>query len=57
MGVGVPLGHEGGFASLIDLRTGDIVWVNHVPSGVGELRDKEDARKTVEQLFKDLPED
>jgi len=55
-GVGVSMGSEGGFASLVDLRTGDIVWFNQVVSGAGELRDEQGARTTVDQLFKDLPE-
>lgn len=55
MGVGVVTGGEVGFASLIDLRTGDIVWFNKVTSGAGELRDEETARATVDALFKDLP--
>lgn len=54
-GVGVSTGQEIGFASLIDLRTGDVVWFNKVASGVGELREKENARLTVDSLLKDLP--
>jgi hypothetical protein len=56
VGVGVPVGSESGFASLIDLRTGDIVWFNHVAAGAGELRKENSARQTVDQLFKDIPE-
>lgn len=54
-GVGVPMGSEHGFASLVDLKSGDIVWFNMVNAGVGELRDAENARKTVDNLFKDIP--
>ena len=39
-GVGVATGSEGGFASLIDLKTGDIVWFNVVNAGSGELRNE-----------------
>ena len=53
---GVSAGSESGFASLVDLRTGDIVWFNQVTKGVGELREKAGARATVDVLFKDLPE-
>ena len=55
-GVGIAVGGEGGFASLVDLRTGDIVWFNRVASGVGELREKDGARAAVDYLLKDLPE-
>ncbi len=54
-GVGVSGGYEHGFASLVDLNSGDIVWFNGVSAGVGELRDAASARKTVNALFKDIP--
>lgn len=54
-GVYVAQGGEVGFASLVDMRTGDIVWFNKVDSGVGELREKENARLTVDNLFRNLP--
>ncbi len=54
-GVGVNTGSEHGFASLVDLKTGDIVWFNVVNAGVGELRDADSAAKTVDALFKDIP--
>ena len=55
-GAGVSRGSESGFASLVDLRTGDIVWFNQVTQGVGELREKDGARATVDVLFKEMPE-
>ena len=55
-GVGVGTGSEGGFASLIDLKTGDIVWFNVVTAGSGELRNEKGAVTAVNTLFKDLPE-
>jgi hypothetical protein len=55
-GIGISTGSEGGFASLIDLRTGDIVWFNKVVAGVGELRDEKGAEAAVGALFKDMPE-
>jgi hypothetical protein len=54
-GVGVSTGSERGFASLVDLHTGNIVWFNQITTGVGELRYKEGARATIDALFKDLP--
>lgn len=54
-GVGVPMGSEHGFASLVDLKNGDIVWFNRVYGGQGELRDPDGAAKTVAQLFQNIP--
>lgn len=54
-GAGVSTGSESGFASLVDLRSGDIVWFNRVTSGAGELKEKDGARATIDVLFKDLP--
>jgi hypothetical protein len=54
-GVGVATGYEGGFASLVDLKTGDVVWFNTVAVGAGEMRDPDGARTAVEGLFKDIP--
>lgn len=54
-GVGVSTGSESGFASLVDLKSGDIVWFNVVGAGSGELRDVNGAAAAVKTLFKDLP--
>ena len=54
-GVGVPMGSESGFASLVDLKSGDIVWFNRVIAGSGELRDPEGARTAVNKLLADIP--
>jgi hypothetical protein len=54
-GVGVPMGSESGFASLVDLKTGDIVWFNNVTAGSGELRDADGARTTVNKLLGTIP--
>lgn len=55
-GVGIGAGSETGFASLVDLNTGNIVWFNQVTVGSGELRNKDGARATINTLFKGLPE-
>ena len=54
-GMGVNTGSEGGFASLVDLRTGDVVWFNVVGVGAGELRDPDGAAAAVDELFSDIP--
>lgn len=48
-------GAEYGFASLVDLKTGDIVWFNIVRAGSGELRDPNGAVMAVETLLQDMP--
>jgi hypothetical protein len=48
-------GSEHGFASLVDLKTGDIVWFNVVGAGSGELREETGAETAVRTLFKDMP--
>ena len=55
-GVAVPTTAEFGFASLVDLHSGDIVWFNKVDVGAGELRDPGGARQVIDTLFKGLPE-
>ena len=55
VGAGVATGSEHGFASLVDLKTGDIVWFNVVNAGAGELRNKDGAATAVRTLFKDIP--
>lgn len=49
------VGSESGFASLVDLKTGDVVWFNVVTAGSGELRNKDGAASAVRTLFKDIP--
>lgn len=51
----VPGGLQSGFASLVDLRTGRIVWFNRVLSVNGDLRNADDARDTVGELLQGLP--
>lgn len=55
-GANLEMGSEEGFASLVDLETGDIVWFNVVNAGSGELREKSGAAAAVKTLFKDMPE-
>jgi hypothetical protein len=54
-GVAVPGGHQLGFASLVDLETGNIVWFNRVLRNTGDLRNAEAARETAKTLLAGLP--
>lgn len=44
-----------GFASLVDLETGDVVWFNHLFSTVGDLREPEPARDAIDTLLEGSP--
>ena len=57
LGVGIipASGLQIGFASLVDLRTGNVVWYNRLLNGSGDLRDEKTSTGTVDELLKDLP--
>jgi hypothetical protein len=55
LGVGVPGGRQIGFASLVDLRSGDILWFNRLFNPAGDLRTPEPAAKAVQSLLTQMP--
>ncbi len=48
-------GQQQGFASLVDLESGDIVWFNQVSSTSGDLRQVEPASTSIKLLLKGMP--
>ena len=54
-GIGVQGGTQVGFASLVDLRTGKIVWFNRLISSTGSLKEDKPAAATVKNLLAGLP--
>ena len=48
-------GSQVGFASLVDLRSGDIVWFNRLFSEAGDLRTPEPAREAIQNLLDKIP--
>jgi hypothetical protein len=48
-------GEQVGFASLVDLKTGNVVWFNLLTSSTGDLRDPKGAQVTVDNLLKGIP--
>lgn len=48
-------GNQAGFASLIDLETGHIIWFNRMASGSGDIRNESGADRAIELLLKDVP--
>lgn len=56
LGVGVPAGMQIGYASLVDLRSGQVVWFNRLLRGHGDLREAEPAAETVTALLDRFPD-
>lgn len=55
-GVGIPLGQQVVHSSLVDLRTGQVVWFNVAIAGPNaDMRSPEGAQSLVESLLKDAP--
>jgi hypothetical protein len=50
-------GRQVAFASLVDLRTGDVVWFNALHSPVGDIRTPEGAQKMMKALLHPLAAD
>jgi hypothetical protein len=55
LGVGIGNGAQVGVASLVDLRSGNVVWFNRMVRNIGELRTEEGARESIATLLADLP--
>lgn len=56
LGVGVQGGLQTGYASLVDLRTGQVMWFNRLLRGTGDLREPEAAVETVATLLDRFPD-
>ncbi|MEO8161077.1 MAG: hypothetical protein ABI588_06640, partial [Arenimonas sp.] len=48
-------GRQVGVTTLVDLRTGQVVWFNFLAKQTGDLRDATGAQQTAERMLKDLP--
>lgn len=55
LGVAIPLGVQVGYASLVDLETGQLVWFNRLLRGSGDLREAQPAGESVKLLMTDFP--
>jgi hypothetical protein len=56
LGVGLHGGAQVGFASLVDLNTGNVVWFNQLARGSGDMRTPETARETARALLNGMPQ-
>jgi len=55
LGVGLTGGVQQAYASLVDLRTGQVVWFNRIVRGTGDLREPEPAAETLTALLTGFP--
>jgi hypothetical protein len=55
-GIGMaPGGMQVGYASLVDLNSGQILWFNRLLRGSGDLREAEKAAETLDALLTNFP--
>ena len=54
-GVGMQSGEHIGYAGLVDLKTGDLLWLNADAAMGGDIREKDGAQKRAMQLLEDFP--
>jgi len=52
----VPGSGQVGYASLVDLRTGRIVWFNRIVRVMGDLRERDKAAETLDALLNGFPQ-
>ncbi len=55
LGVGIGGGLQIGYASLVDLNTGQVVWFNRLLRVSGDLREAKPAAETLESLLEKFP--
>lgn len=54
-GVSVQSGVHAGYAALVDLRTGNVLWINADFQMGGDVREADGAIRRMDQLFEDFP--
>lgn len=56
LGVGIPLGNQVAYASLVDLRTGNVIWFNTILAAPNQdMRNAEGAKALVDNLLRSAP--
>jgi hypothetical protein len=55
LGVGLTGGIQVGYASLVDLDSGRVVWFNQLARGTGDLREAASAKETIDVLLSGFP--
>lgn len=54
-GIGVKSGEHLGYAGLVDLKNGDVLWLNVDAAMGGDVREMDGAEKRVDQLLEEFP--
>jgi hypothetical protein len=54
-GISVKSGEHKGYAGLVDLKTGDLVWLNADGAMGGDVREADGAQKRIGQLLEGIP--
>lgn len=54
-GISVKSGEHAGYAGLVDLKTGDLLWLNADAAMGGDVREVDGAQKRVGQLLEEFP--
>jgi hypothetical protein len=54
-GIAVKSGEHAGYAGLVDLKTGDLLWLNADGAMGGDVREADGADKRVSQLLEEFP--
>ena len=55
VGAGISSGQHSGYSGLVDLKTGDLIWMNADGQMGGDVRQPDGATKRVAELLKGLP--
>lgn len=55
LGIGIGGGVQNGYATLVDLKTGQVMWFNQITSTLGDVREERPAQQTVENLLSYFP--
>ncbi len=54
-GIAVKSGEHVGYAGLVDLKTGDVLWLNADAAMGGDVRETDGSQKRIKQLLEDFP--
>jgi hypothetical protein len=54
-GIAVKTGEHQGYAGLVDLKTGDLLWLNADGAMGGDVREADGSEKRIRQLLEDFP--
>jgi hypothetical protein len=55
LGAGLPMGVQAGYASMVELETGNVIWFNRLIRRAGDLRTRDAARSSTELLLSGFP--